>query len=368
MFTKKLWPALGLICISLLNVANAHITPEEKIAKCPSKIITPNAGPHVKNGADVFLTADFIFWKAVQEGTEYATSGIGLASNPNLVDVPRGKTESVGRDWSPGFKVGLGLNLNHDGWDLYAQYTWLHPSNSRSLSRTFDATAGTKVVSALPVWLSNFFVEGDRADAKWCLHFNVIDVELGRNYFLSQFFTMRPFIGLKATWQKQDLRYRYRVPNGIDIGAPQVLSGPYSIHFHNDVWGLGVRGGFNAAWYMSKQWSIYGDLAWTGMWSDYTKLSRKDKVGNATGVGNGNAPDLVNTRQDDHYSVKWIGEIEMGLRWEIWFYDDRYHFAIQAGWEQQVWLSWQAFENLTSSGSWQDLNFQGLNLKFRFDF
>ncbi len=31
--------------------------------------ITPNAGPRVANGADVFLTADFIYWRPREDGT-----------------------------------------------------------------------------------------------------------------------------------------------------------------------------------------------------------------------------------------------------------------------------------------------------------
>ena len=67
------------------------------------------------------------------------------------------------------------------------------------------------------------------------------------------------------------------------------------------------------------------------------------------------------------YEVRFVGEFQIGLRWEMWFYDDNYHFLIQAGWEEQVWLSNGNFIRLYNDVD-GDLNLQGLDIKFRFDF
>jgi hypothetical protein len=177
--------------------------------------ITPNAGPRVTAGADVFLTANFIWWKVVQEGTSYAISGVNLGAAPAsdpYIAVSKGKKKSIGEDWAPGFKVGIGLNLNHDGWDLYAQYTWLH-AKKHSSSLSLKAPAGTEAINGiLPLdRLPELAVEGGgiigygnrafakSASASWAHHLNVIDLELGRNFYLSQYLTMRPYIGFKGT-------------------------------------------------------------------------------------------------------------------------------------------------------------------------
>jgi len=382
---RKLWPVFGLMCMGLFSTASAHpysnhsqtgsmssdsSSNQGTYQRGSTREITPDAGPRVVHGADVFITADFIWWKATQEGTDYATTGF-QADTPadTLVNASRGHERTVGRDWAPGFKVGLGLNMSHDGWDIYAQYTWLRPSNSSSLSS--DAVAPTSIIQTG----DGPTVLGSRISAHWDLDFNVIDTELGRNFYLSQFLTMRPFIGLKATWQDQKLRSRITSRgtegfvagedgNGNDI----ILEGPYKIHEKMDNWGIGVRGGFNIAWYMAKQWSIYGDLAWTAMWTDYTEISRKDTIENPTDVLGGGTATNINVRNNDHYAIKHILELELGLRWEIWFYDDNYHFAIQAGWEEQVWINWGTNFDLLTGQDWNDLSFHGLNLKFRFDF
>lgn len=302
--------------------------------------ITPNAGPRVAHGADVFITANFIWWKATQDGLRYATSGFGT-------DTTSGKTKSVGEDWAPGFKVGLGLNLSHDGWDLYAQYTWLHSSERNSI----EAQQITPIfnVNETGQLITN------KGRGKWNLHFNVVDLELGRNFYLSQFLTMRPFIGLKGTWQDQDTRFRFvNTANENDF---------YRIHGDVDTWGVGVRGGFNLSYYIAKRWSIFGNFAWTTMWANYHELERKDRESIADVVST-----RVNIKNDNFYTVKYVGEMELGLRWEIWFYDDNYHFAIQAGWEEQVWLNWGQFPAANQQQVEHDLSLHGLNLKFRFDF
>lgn len=400
MITRKLWPTFCLMLMSVMTLGYAqsygynsepnmpsssedayHMTTDSSYERGSFKTITPAAGPRVAHGADVFITADFIWWKAVQEGTVYASTGIGNAyGNLNLLSVSKGYSRSAANDWSPGFKVGLGLNLCHDGWDIYAQYTWLQPSNSSKISRHFDfnnaarttasravATNGTVIVN------SNYddarFPDWDRARSVWSLHFNAIDLELGRNFFLSQYLTMRPHVGLKGTWQTQDLTSRYFNSNGIPLGSIENLPGPYRIKDKVDNWGIGIRGGFNLAWYFVKNWSIYGRTAWSSLWSDH-KFSRKDGVLNPTGVPNGNAPTQANNTFKNHHVVKWVTEVELGLAWEMWFSCDDYHIAAKVGWEQQLWMDWASFQNFLAPtpDHWENLSFHGLTVKFRFDY
>jgi hypothetical protein len=335
--------------------------------------ITPNAGPRVAHGADVFITADFIWWKATEEGLEYALTGV----NPNaaastapadLFTAPqKGESKSVGEDWAPGFKVGLGLSLGHDGWDVYTQYTWLHANDSNSISSR-SSTDIVAFADSLSFQGGSIFT-GNKASSRWDMHFNAIDLELGRNFYLSQFLTMRPHIGLKGTWQDHDWKSSL---NGqsffiqVNNGPNQSVTGPVRHNKEYDVWSIGIRGGFNIAWYMSKCWSIYGNLAFSTLWTNYYKQTEYLATDN-TSTGTTETRVWINTDSDNLYTCKYVGELELGLRYEIWFYDDNYHFAIQAGWEQQVWVNWSQFAQILDNHN-QDLALQGLNLKFRFDF
>ena len=393
---RKLLPLVGAVCLGLTGSAFAHTNNQNgngsstygssmdssssqgTYQRGTFREITPNAGPRVAHGADVFITADFIWWKATEEGMEYGLSGYNggrpASGDPAVIftAAQKGKNKSVGEDWAPGFKVGLGLNLAHDGWDLYTQYTWLHASDSNSLSRSPE---GVALAEVLPFEDGPSF-SGDKASSKWDMHFNVIDLELGRNFYLSQFLTMRPHIGLKATWQDHDWKTRltrtdgrtfsisYDDANGNTSNFP--ASGPVRLNKKYDVWGIGVRGGLNVSWYMSKSWSIYGDVAFTSMWTNYHKQTQYLALDD-TSTGTKRTREYLNTDNDNIYTCKYIAELELGLRWQTWFYDDNYHFSVQAGWEQQVWINWSKFAEALDEVS-HDLALQGLNLKFRFDF
>ena len=379
---RKLLPAFGLMCVSMFATASANTYNNSQSDSMSSsqgskdmsgkgtyergtyREITPTAGPRVAHGADVFITADFIYWKAVQDGLDYAITGVlgNGALLGGLVTVPPGITEkgsvsNPGFSFEPGFKIGLGLNLGHDGWDLTSEYTWYHSNQSNS-------TSGVGITNAVPAVSQGLLAFGDvKRNASWDLHFNVIDLELGRSFYVSQFLTLRPHAGLKATWQDQDSKTTISPSEGFVIGGQQQSqpNNPYVSTQDHDTWGIGTRIGLDTSWYFVKNWSIYADIAWTSMWTDYD-VDRKDTLR----LNDTDTVTFVNTNNSS-YAVRFVGEFELGLRYEIWFYDDNYHFAIQAGWEQQVWVNYGNFIRLYNDVS-GDLNMHGLNLKLRFDF
>ena len=418
---RKLWPILGAVCASLLasslQADNQYGNMQQGGDSCCDpclfqglyergtyREITPCAGPRVFSGWDVVVTADYIYWKAVQDGTAYATSGVYFSPSPAatpFASVATGKQRSVGQDWSSGFKVGLGFDMCHDCWDVMVQYTWLRPSHHSHLSATgpSDGTSddcgcpeepslGNQVVAqflgggSYSTLVDDPLVIGDSASSRWKMDLNVIDLELGRNFYLSQHLTMRPHIGLKGTWQKQNIHTSIRGPFfqiPLDDETTLAVSGPYRMHFKNRTYGVGIRGGFDLSWYLSRSVSIFGNLAWSAMWTDYDRIHRVDNLCNCTAS---NDPCSCECADEEckkvlginkqcgpkrYYSIKYVGEMELGLRWETWLCDESYHFAIQAGWEEQVWINWSTFAQVIGEG-FHDLTFHGLNLKFRFDF
>ncbi len=130
---------------------------------------------------------------------QFAASGLPIQdTNGNLVfPSSRGKTPSPGFNFQPGFKVGAGFKFAHDGWDLYANYTWLNPAEVKA---SISDSKGDMVGPADP-----YFGTTTLSNAKntFKQSFNVLDLELGRQFFLSRFLTLRPYFGLKTTWITQ---------------------------------------------------------------------------------------------------------------------------------------------------------------------
>jgi hypothetical protein len=321
-------------------------------SKSENMQITPEAGPRTVWAADPFFTADFIYWTSRQEGLAYSISGadVGLLS----FDTAPGRIREPDWEFAPGFKVGAGVQMQHDGWDVYANYTWLHSNASDSFTDPsgFLPTLANLVYILLNASLGNITGELDSAQTSWSHHFNVIDLELGRNYYISRALTLRPHVGLKGTWQDQDLRTRYGISDGSS----------FSMHSHQDSWGIGIRAGLNTCWYFIRSFGLYGDFALSGMWSGFntTRVDKESLQGQTSS-------EYLNTGEVLHY-VKPVIEFGLGLRYEYLYNDDDFRFLIQAGWEEQIWIDNNHFVDVAEYGDKGSLSLQGFTLEVLLDF
>lgn len=277
-----------------------------------------------------YVTADFIYWKARQDGLNYVATGL-------TPDQGKGKFHEVEASGHPGFKAGLGLQLGHDDWDVYLQYTWLYSDESDD----FNGQFGRDLIGDI--------IPGDitHSRAHWDLHFNAVDLEWGRLFCMSPFVTFRPFFGLKGFWSDQDF----------DVKSRSALEEHHS-RFDEDVWGIGIRGGLQMTFAFTDHWSLFGNLALAAEWS---RFHLKLKEVSRTRV-------LIHF-DNDQYRMVPVLELAVGLRWQLAFCEEAYRISAQAGWEEQMWWNFaDSYLPFNQGFNGGDLNFQGLTLRFRFAF
>jgi len=247
---------------------------------------------------------------------------------------------------------------------MLVQYTW-HYTNVGNEKRSvflqpgFDIfTPGFDIFSIIPL---------DRAHAHFDLHYQVGDLELGRNYYVSRTLKLRPFVGIKGTWQKQDYNVFYESLFLQQNVTPQGIY-DFSSRFDHSLWGIGMRGGINTSWQFSKIFSLYGNMALSGIWSHYN-TARKDTW---QPLDQNHQP--IQTKvttvniQDRLRLIKPVMEFEIGLRAESYLSCGRYHFLFQAGWESHIWINQTLYISLNDNYNRFDLSLQGLTAKARFDF
>ena len=267
---KKMWPAAAASLVAVTSCLSAaddmqtrnlenRISALEKRGGAGGGMLNPSSRPGVRDGSDVFITAAALYWKPNETGLSYAIQENG--PNHNFADC--GKVlESRGKyHW--GFKVGLGYNMPHDGWDLYLNWTHFRANNkhfdcceeceddcdecddcgncnqceprTNSCSNecgecnecnecerepcpnimfpvTVDFAADTIPAGA---WNCDAF-------SRWKLHIDMLDLDLGRNFFVSKYLSMRPFAGLRGVWIRQEQENVYL---GMQA-APKFLIGP----------------------------------------------------------------------------------------------------------------------------------------------
>ncbi len=357
-YYKKL-TAISIACLVstgylLANEAefDSYCPPRESCS--PTWMVTPDAGPCVCRGWDTHLTVEFIYWTAREDHLAFAfkepTESSGTVTGQGRVFDP---------DWNfePGFKIGFGVLQNHDGWDVYANYTWLRVRNTKKTIDSDDPI--TEQITPIGTFgagggLSNI----DQISARWQLDFNVVDLELGRNFFISQCLTLRPYFGLKGTWQDQDFLTNSRgiFESILSVGETKDCL---------DYWGVGILAGLDSAWHLTRSLSFLGEVAVSALWERF-KVDSKSS----------NAPIVVGMREpftflnveNNFFTIKPILELYLGLRWETWFCCDSYHFSFEGGWEIQWWADQNQFFSTIHESRLGDLYLQGVTLKIRLDF
>jgi hypothetical protein len=309
--------------------------------------ITPIAGPRVENGADVFITADLIYWDMTQKGLSFAES------IPISGDQTQGRIFYPEFNFDAGFQVGLGLQLGHDGWDIYTNYTWFHPeTHSKSFQDESLDLSYTQVGNPNKPYT---FGKMD-----FDIKFDVIDFEIGRNYFISEDLTLRPFYGLKVVWNKQLTTQIF----------DDFIDNIYYIKNTQKAFGIGFRTGVNSCFKINDNWSLYGNLAF-----DAISNSVKNFLNSYDDFENPNT--LLAQYYDKQVTIQPITEISMGILWDLWSDSQEYHLGVSAGYDFQYWNNnlyskFPIFSDdnqiIGTERKSGDLSIQGLNIRLRFDF
>jgi hypothetical protein len=375
MMNKNWMWALGIVSLATsvfaqdLDITAAQQPPVQAkpmgVTTQPTTVITPPVAPTVTRGADVFLYGDFIYWRARQEGLYICQSGtLNAAPATQGSTITTGNVQEAHASFEPGFKVGLGMEFAHDGWDLVAVYTWLNPTTQTNsfATNTTNQNNLQSVFQNIYTVSSGFPLNLMNVSSSWKLNTNIVDLDLGRNFFVSQYLTMRPHCGLKGAWFKQDLNIQETLATPVTIAGGSYTN--VSIHPTESVWGIGVRGGMDTVWHFCKGWGIYLDSSVTTLWASYTD-KRHDQAYNAT--NNALAATDVLRNSFSTNTVLPVVEFNLGLTYMTWFNNNDYMFDLKAGWEEQVWFNMNRFYDWVHQGS-RNLTYQGFTFQAGFHF
>ncbi|MFZ4773428.1 MAG: hypothetical protein ACOYK9_05505, partial [Chlamydiia bacterium] len=178
---KKILLSAGMIS------AVYGITPD-----APPKENCPYLPPCYNNHP--YLSVDFLYWVAKQEGNDFAATGVAITvpgtTDLNTQQIPpvitsQGKVYVPTPVGKPGFKVGAGLHLEYDEWDLFSEYSFLYSNATNSVYSNdlnagilpiFSYTSNNSILSTTTSVVSlgaRGFVTA--ATSKWTLQFNNIN-------------------------------------------------------------------------------------------------------------------------------------------------------------------------------------------------
>lgn len=358
--------------ISLQDASNEPSLTFAPARSAPAACIAaPLMGDPTCRGIGLFLTGDALAWKVKQDGLAYTIKNDAPINYQLTNNYPNEDAEVKHFDfsWAAGFRAGLGYHFSPKKWDLALDWTWYQ-------QHTHSNTHANDDQGLFAIWMAPTGLGNDRtapfslclkSKAKWNLHYNVLDLDLGRFCRISRFFSIRPHGGIRSAWIHQDYRIKY-----IDFAVPGAPASGFErvdVSLENDFWGWGIRAGFDSAWIMWKSWSIFCDAAYSLLWGNF-HLSNKE-----VDVLRSLSPVLNIDLKDDYHSLKSNFECSMGIRWDWMFNHDRCHFAFSLGWEEIIWFNQNQLNHLANADNvvqffkeHGDLGLSGLTFNVRFDF
>lgn len=309
---------------------------------------------------DVYADASFIYWQPTQDNSEFGiSSSKAAAATANIFGTTATPVSNymvnLNTNYKPGFEIGLGLNFGSDNWDSCLQYTWFHNTNSNK----FEAATGASVFpSRLQPGATGSAGSFDSANASWNLKMDLADWQLGRSYYVGKKLTFRPFVGLRGAWIRQKYNTTY-TRTSVEASTVQIAERSTS-------WGLGAEAGMNASFLLDWGFRLFGDVESDIIYTRYkTNYSEEDVTGTQT----------MSLKQSKLAAVRPHANIDLGLGWGSYFYDNKCHFDLAASYGFQAFWDQNMFRHFTDTTATYNsqmpngnLYVQGLNLTARFDF
>lgn len=266
--------------------------------------------------------------------------------------------------WDPGFKVGLGYGMEYDQWNTKTYFTWFRTQGSDHVSSSPGSVHSTFMAN---FWLDNANASGlsgpsySQASIDWTIKFNMFDLELARNFWVSNSLALCPFLAVKGGWIHQLIQSTWQNPAFGDLVDP-VPFNTSTETVKNNFWGLGPAAGINMKWNLfalrNHSIHLFGDFSGALMW------------------GHWSFDDLLNNDAHQQVSVNLksvnggasMVRSFMGLGWSAGFKQNRYQFSTRLGYETQFWLNQLQFYSFIGATLDTALTVQGGSFECSFDF
>lgn len=318
---NKFWPLAALsmtlgTCLlnaqddaRIRNIENRVTTLEARKDGCC--IINPSARPFASECWGIYLSVDPLLWQAHVDGLPIAvrtSDSVSFFNNANA-----SKVKNLNFNWDWGFRLGLGANLSHDAWDILLQWTYWKSHASRDLHADNDTMFPSQGHPQQIIGQTSPHIE-----SKWDVRLNILDLENGREFYVSRYLTLRPHAGFRTSWITHEFTNEYKEIPPLDLR--QDVEGKCRF------WGLGIRMGLDTEWRFGCGFSAFANWAQSLLYNFFSLKMHQ------TSVVNEDRSTLL--RIDDFYHAgRQIVDMQIGLRYDWLSCDECFHFGIEAGWE-----------------------------------
>ena len=323
------------------------------------------ANVDLDRGWDVYGDISYLYWFIYQEGLDLAvTAEYGM--DETFILESGGYPVFQDANYTSGFKVGLGGNLNVDDWVLDAEYTYLRQSTTTSKTAPASDAVGYPGVFSFTGWFFDTYYSEDLVapsfKSKWKFGLDWIDLTIKRPFYSGLKLTATPSFGLRASWIRQNLDITSY--NGIYADADE---GTDVSKNSSHSWGIGPRGVVDLHWLIGKGFRFQGILGGSLLFTQYTRVSHLSPSYDEIVGG---APFVMK----NYNCIRPMAEANLGFGWGRYFSQNRYRCDLSATYDFNFLWGQNMLKYMVNLGGFgqgaspYDLYMHGLTVKFRLDF
>ncbi len=355
-------PRFSISTKSLLASAALSFNLHSETTSLQESPAIASARPTALCSHNLFIEADWLYWKANETGLSYALKQDGFNENkPQIMNI--GSVANPKFDWESGFRLGLGYNIPYDSWDLSLIWTWNEGKAKDSQSSQEDGppTIYPSYIHPNAYNDENIF-SCFQANSDLLIHLNMLDLDLGRQFKTGKWLSLRPHLGIRTIWldQSYDVKYEDLYSYNLKKKKLKFVLDEYLTHMINNFWGIGIQGGLDSQWVIKGDISIFGNLTTALLYgvfdTSYTESFLLKEVTDGTTL----------SEENNFHAGRAILDLQMGLRWSSSFFKEKIRFLIQGGWEHHAFFSQNQFMRFLDGQNWGsfaqnqgDVYFQG---------
>lgn len=278
------------------------------------------------NICDWSIDVEALIWHAKVGGVDWA-----ILYDQSIYP-SNGKMYNLGFKWDGGVRVGIAKTFKKDAWDTGLCYTYFATKDSSSVAVDFD-TAGVSGSAS------------GKFSAK--LMYNMLDLTLGRSYFVSRMLMVHPRIALKNVWLAQT--YKLTSDDSIDAtNSSLAVSGVIDTNLKDSssFWGIGPQVGMDGAWNFGRGFKMVS-AAEGALLQSYLKVTQDETIYIAP-VGSTALTTTMDLRGPLHQFVPY-GRLMLGLGWGRMMPNKKTYLDVSVAYEASYF--WRANQSINDEST-----------------
>jgi len=275
--------------------------------------LTATGAPQLKEATDFFLGIGAVYQMVSLGQTDFAVTSDYDFSTPYS-----GSFKEMKDHWAWGINAQAGYNFKHD--HAYVALT----------NNYFDSSVTTKVdlsgpSTILPTRLNSLVSSSDyaySASSNWDIGYDLLGLEVGKDFFVSRYFSFKPSFGLLTSWMwlKNNISY-----TGDDFDTNSAY-----VEDQSNFWGIGPQIGTVVNVGLMNGFALFADIKGAMM---YGRFTIKHNEINTNGDN-----ELLTLKAPCHRIIPYVSAI-LGLSYDMTTEQKGHHFKFRAGYNAQYFLN-----------------------------